>query len=99
MSGLQGHLKSIEYQCLSCQEPTLRPGLRTEGVAPFRASPADVSGAEPYGRQVADDLMEQYGDLLTGSYDCVDRIMLNAYYPPGHNPGGFQVWRLGRGSG
>jgi hypothetical protein len=29
---------------------------------------------------------------LTGSYDCVDRIVLNAYYPLGHNPGGFRVW-------
>ena len=30
--------------------------------------------------------------MLTGSYDCVDRIVLNAYYPLGHNPGGFWVW-------
>jgi hypothetical protein len=29
---------------------------------------------------------------LTGGYDCVDRIVLNAYYPLGHNPGGFRVW-------
>ena len=28
----------------------------------------------------------------TGSYDCVDRIVLNAYYPLGHNPGGFRTW-------
>jgi hypothetical protein len=41
---------------------------------------------------VADDFSERYGDLLTGSYDCVDRIVLNAYYPLGHNPGGFRVW-------
>ena len=31
-------------------------------------------------------------DLLYGSYDCVDRIVLNAYYPLGHNPGGFRTW-------
>jgi hypothetical protein len=31
-------------------------------------------------------------DLLTGSYDCVDRIVLKAYYPLDHNPGGFRVW-------
>jgi hypothetical protein len=49
---------------------------------------------------VADDFSERYGDLLTGSYDCVDRIVLNAYYPLGHNPGGFRVWwrRLHGGS-
>ena len=41
---------------------------------------------------MADDFAERYGELLTGSYDCVDRIVLNAYYPLGHNPGGFRVW-------
>jgi hypothetical protein len=41
---------------------------------------------------VADDFAERYRDLLTGSYDCVDRIVLNAYYPMGHSPGGFRVW-------
>jgi hypothetical protein len=41
---------------------------------------------------VADDFSERYGDLLTGSYDCVDRIVLDAYFPLGHNPGGFRTW-------
>jgi hypothetical protein len=41
---------------------------------------------------VADDFTARYGDLLTGSYDCVDRIVLNAYYPLGHTPGGFRIW-------
>jgi hypothetical protein len=41
---------------------------------------------------VTDDFAERYGELLTGSYDCVDRIVLNAYYPLGHSPGGFRVW-------
>jgi hypothetical protein len=42
---------------------------------------------------VADDgFSKRYGDLLTGSYDCVDRIVLNAYYPLGHSPGGFRTW-------
>jgi hypothetical protein len=50
---------------------------------------------------VADDFAERYGDLLTGSYDCVDRVVLNAYYPLGHSPGGFRVWwrRLHGGDG
>ena len=49
---------------------------------------------------MADDFSERYGDLLTGSYDCVDRIVLNAYFPLGHNPGGFRCWwrRLHGGS-
>ena len=41
---------------------------------------------------MADDFSARYGDLLTGSYDCVDRIVLNACYPLGHNPGGFRTW-------
>ena len=41
---------------------------------------------------MADEFSERYGDLLSGSYDCVDRLVLNAYYPLGHNPGGFRVW-------
>ena len=45
-----------------------------------------------YGRRVADDFAERYGDLLTGSYDCVDRVVLNAYFSLGHNPGGFRCW-------
>ena len=39
-----------------------------------------------------DGLSNQYQDLLSGSYDCVDRIVLNAYFRMGHNPGGFRVW-------
>lgn len=27
-------------------------------------------------------------DQLAGRYDCVDRLVLNAYYPLGHTPGG-----------
>src|SRR2546426_6746789 len=41
---------------------------------------------------MADQFSELYQDLLAGSYDCVDRIVLNAYFRQGHNPGGFRVW-------
>jgi hypothetical protein len=41
---------------------------------------------------MVDGFSERYADLLAGSYDCVDRIVLNAYYPLGHSPGGFRVW-------
>jgi hypothetical protein len=41
---------------------------------------------------MTDDFAARYGDLLTGSYDCVDRIVLNAYFTLGHNPGGFRTW-------
>ena len=41
---------------------------------------------------MTDLFSERCGDLLTGSYDCPDRIVLNAYYSMGHAPGGFRVW-------
>ncbi len=41
---------------------------------------------------MADDFTERYGDLINGSYDCVDRVVLNAYFSIGHNPGGFRCW-------
>jgi hypothetical protein len=49
---------------------------------------------------VADDFCERYGGLLAGSYDCVDRVVLNAYFPLGCRAGGFRCWwrRLHDGS-
>ena len=41
---------------------------------------------------MSDGLSERYGDLLNGSYDCVDRVVLNAYFSLGHTPGGFRTW-------
>ena len=39
-----------------------------------------------------DGFSERYGDLLYGSYDCVDRIVLNAYHMLCYQPGGFRTW-------
>jgi hypothetical protein len=41
---------------------------------------------------MADQLSDLYADILEGSYDCVDRIVLNAYFGMGQTPGGFRVW-------
>lgn len=41
---------------------------------------------------MADGLSDRYQNLLIGSYDCVDRIVLNAYFRMGHDPGGFRLW-------
>ena len=41
---------------------------------------------------MADELSHLYQDLLSGSYDCVDRIVLNAYFRMGHAPAGFRTW-------
>jgi hypothetical protein len=39
-----------------------------------------------------ESLSDRYAELLSGSYDCTDRIVLNAYFRMGHTPGGFRVW-------
>ena len=39
-----------------------------------------------------DQLTATYEDLLQGSYDCPDRIVLNAYFRMGYSPGGFRHW-------
>src|SRR5271167_4519846 len=40
----------------------------------------------------ADPLGLAYADLLVGQYDCVDRIILNAYFPFACGAGGFRLW-------
>jgi hypothetical protein len=40
----------------------------------------------------ADPFALAYAELLTGQYDCVDRIILNAYFPLACSPGGFRIW-------
>jgi hypothetical protein len=41
---------------------------------------------------MADELTERYRDLLDGCYDCVDRIVLNAYNTLCYSAGGFRTW-------
>lgn len=41
---------------------------------------------------MADELTERYRDLLDGCYDCVDRIVLNAYNSLCYSAGGFRTW-------
>jgi hypothetical protein len=47
------------------------------------------------------DLVEftaYHAELLDGSYDCMDRLVLNAYFPIGMTGGGLRSWwRLLRG--
>jgi hypothetical protein len=39
-----------------------------------------------------DKLTARYTDLLDGTYECVDRIVLNAYFQFGQKPAGFRTW-------
>jgi hypothetical protein len=39
-----------------------------------------------------DDFSQHYAEFLAGQYDCIDRIVLNAYYPKLLNAGGLRYW-------
>jgi hypothetical protein len=39
-----------------------------------------------------DDFSDYYAPLLQGTYDCLDRIVLNAYYRLGSSGGGMRSW-------
>lgn len=40
----------------------------------------------------ADAFSTYYTEQLDGRYDCVDRLVLNAYFPLGHSPAGCRTW-------
>ncbi|MEW6376505.1 MAG: hypothetical protein AB1502_12045 [Thermodesulfobacteriota bacterium] len=49
--------------------------------------------------KMPDEFSQSYQAYLTGIYDCVDRIVLNAYFILAQSPGGFRTWwRQLRGS-
>lgn len=39
-----------------------------------------------------DEFSDYYADFLHGTYDCMDRIVLNGYFRLGCSPGGFRTW-------
>jgi hypothetical protein len=39
-----------------------------------------------------DDFSQYYAEHMEGVYECVDRIVINAYNPLGQNGGGFRYW-------
>lgn len=42
--------------------------------------------------EALDEYSDYYADLLDNTYDCVDRIVLNAYFRMGQTAGGFRTW-------
>lgn len=77
---------------------TLFPGLGPEKVAPAGQCPVvrlyrlQLPGAFRRPTMTASDpLSLACADLLTGQYDCLDRIILNAYFPLGCRPGSFRT--------
>jgi len=45
--------------------------------------------------ETRDEFSKQYQNLLDGTYDCIDRIVVNAYFPLLHSPGGLRTWWRG----
>jgi hypothetical protein len=39
-----------------------------------------------------DQLSALYSEFLDGGYDCVDRVILNAYFSMGQSGRGLRVW-------
>jgi hypothetical protein len=39
-----------------------------------------------------DQLSVLYSEFLEGGYDCVDRVVCNAYFSLGQSGGGFRMW-------
>ena len=39
-----------------------------------------------------DKLSSRYTAFLDGTYECIDRIVLNAYFQFGQRPAGFRTW-------
>jgi hypothetical protein len=74
---------------------TLFRGLRPEKVAPagqLQSAVAVVGRLWLRFESMPDQLSILYGDLLQGSYDCVDRVILNAYFTMGQTGGGLRTW-------
>ena len=65
---------------------------------PTLSRPGPAPGPAPHCGMVAPQ--ESSHGLIDDSYDCVDRIVLNAYFAMGQDPGGMRVlWRALHGSG
>ena len=77
------------------KESTHFPGLRLENEVRLRRTTICTrlfSYDKKSVMKTADDFTGHYSDLLDGTYDCVDRIVLNAYFSPGQTAGGFRCW-------
>ena len=46
-------------------------------------------------RLAMDEFSTRYDGLLSGTYDCVDRIVLKAFFPLGYGAGGLRTWWRG----
>jgi hypothetical protein len=56
------------------------------------ASMSEGMSNDAGGVRMTDTLSAYYQDLLDGTYDCVDRIVLNGYHTLCSSPGGCRLW-------
>src|SRR4029077_6554624 len=82
------HMRNVKIQQIT--ESTLFRRPSCEKVAP--SGQFEIRRSSSSVPSMTDGLSTLYQDLLSGSYDCVDRIVLNAFFRMGHSPGGFRVW-------
>jgi hypothetical protein len=100
----QGTHRSYENKELGCgilsgKVATFFRGLRPEKMAPTEPQKSEAEKPEAgiedglfFGTFVfmaTDELSDYYSDLLNGSYDCVDRIVLNANFGLCYSAGAF----------
>ncbi len=52
---------------------------------------ANLTKQHNYKIEGLDELSRQYNDFIDGTYDCIDRFVLNAWHPLGQSPGGFRT--------
>jgi hypothetical protein len=79
---------------LRAEWPRFSPAVPRPPSAPCADSPMHATLARSLIATAASATATvRWSELLSGSYDCVDRIVLNAYFGMGHSPGGFRVWR------
>jgi hypothetical protein len=58
----------------------------------LRAVRLTCGAADPQRRRLTDDFSGRYGDLLSGSYDRMDRIVLKACFPMSCQQGRLRCW-------
>ena len=69
------------YRYYAFSETALRKSGPYGAAEEARSQKLNVPVGYGYLSCMPDQLSDQYADLLTGTYDCVDRIIVNAYFP------------------
>ena len=71
---------------------------KVDTIVNFSYPIANIARGEEW-MKMPDEFSQSYQPYLTGTYDCVDRIVLNAYFIFAQSAGGFRTWwRQLRGS-